>query len=550
MTPQGLEDFDFYLANLATPTGSTKMNSSEAPLWQPSVFQLPDDLFSITSSAEDDLVSVLLRDIQSSNFDNRIGDVPSICDFLDTEFSHEFDVHDVLHYEDKEINASVPSAVTAAVDTACQFPEVASDETLSAETVHNAVSRQSDVTGHHAARDQSSVNSDEERTQRGIIDASVPAKPPHGREISPPLSRPQTRRSNQRPTDSHAATHPPLFQYHNADTSDMGAPSLQNMHEEHGGVDEHPPSPTRESAHIPDTPPSKPQIWLKPRLIKTPAGCEVADATSPTFHPAPVQYHLLPIRGRPRGSKTGGKQNQTNASSSSGLGDAPQPFDYSAPTTTLDSTTEKQKKARAKPKKVVQPNPYPDLSKYPARGEKRTNDDISTPRSPTASSCGSDSIIGNTTFLHSIGSPPTMHYPLSIPDDPGFFVLTNAEWDDASQALSARPYAPTCRGDRFLCSSNETSVPEGSLVYPVLMPPGAPSSSLTASTDTSCGKRKRVMDDNELVETKNSHKRWAVKASSSSRQGLYGNRVAAISSTPMRSISIHQSPMTKKDDKP
>ncbi|KAF8344378.1 hypothetical protein F5887DRAFT_1159469 [Amanita rubescens] len=481
MTPQGLEDFDFYLANLATPTGSTKMNSSEAPLWQPSVFQLPDDLFSITSSAEDDLVSVLLRDIQSSNFDNRIGDVPSICDFLDTEFSHEFDVHDVLHYEDKEINASVPSAVTAAVDTnendtecgdklACQFPEVASDETLSAETVHNAVSRQSDVTGHHAARDQFSVNSDEDRTQRGIIDASVPAKPPHRREISPPLSRPQTRRSNQRPTDSHAATHPPrpdnakgeLSSYPDFNnTSDMGAPSPKNMHEEHGGVDEHLPS--------------KLQIWLKPRLIKTPAGCEVADATSPTFHPAPVQYHLPPIRGRPRGSKTGGKQNHTNASSGSGLGDAPQLFDSSTPTTTLDSTTEKQKKARAKPKKVVQPNPYPDLSKYPARGEKRTNDDISTPRSPTTSSCGSDSVIGNTTFFHSIGSPPTMHYPLSIPDDPGFFVLTNAEWDSASQAPSARPYGPTCRGDRFLCSSNETSVPEGSLVYPVLMPPDAPS---------------------------------------------------------------------------
>jgi hypothetical protein len=191
-------------------------NSSEAPLWLPSVFQLPDDLFSVTSSAEDDLISVLLRDIQSSNFDNRIGDVPSICDFLDTEFSHEFDVHD----EDKEINASVPSAVTAAVGTnendtecgeelACQFPDVASDETLSAETVHNAVSRQSDVTGHHAARDQFSVNSDEERTQRGIIDPSAPTEPPHGRQISPPLSRPQTRRSNQRPTDSHAATHHP-----------------------------------------------------------------------------------------------------------------------------------------------------------------------------------------------------------------------------------------------------------------------------------------------------------------------------------------------------
>ncbi len=220
---------------------------------------MPDDLFSVTSSAEDDLISVLLRDIQSSNFNNRIGDVPSICDFLDTEFSHEFDVHNVTQDEGK---ASVPSAATAAVGTnendtgygdqlACQFPEVASDETLSAETVHNAVSRQPDVAGHQAGRDQFSVNSDEERIQPGISDASAPAKPPNGREIGP-LSRPQTRRSNQRPIDPHATTHNAkgeLSSYPDfnrisipqiADTSDMGAPSPSKTHEERG-IDEHPP---------------------------------------------------------------------------------------------------------------------------------------------------------------------------------------------------------------------------------------------------------------------------------------------------------------------
>jgi len=212
------------------------------------------------------------------------------------------------------------------------------------------------------------------------------------------------------------------------------------------------------------------------------------------------------------------------------LGDAPRPLDSSAPAAPLDSTTEKPKKARAKPKKLVRPNPYPNLSKYPARGEKRTN---STPRSPTTSSCGTDST-GNITFLHSIGSPPAMHYPLSIPDAPSFFFLTNAEWDGASQAPSACPCTPTCRGDRFLCSSNETAIPEGSLVYPAPMPPDASSRPLTASADTSCGKRKRVMDDNELAETRNSQKRRAVKTPSSSWQGLYGSHVAAISSTPAR----------------
>ena len=241
-------------------------NGPEAPIWLPGVFQLPDDLFSVTSSAEDDLISVLLRDIQSSNFDNRIGDVPSICDFLDTDFSHEFDVYDVTHCEDKEIDASMSIAVTRAVGTnemdtgygdqlACQFPEVAYDETVSAKTVHNA---QLDVIGHQAERDRLSVNSDEERIGRDIICTSALAEPPHGREISPPLSRPRTRRSNQRPTDLHAATHPPrpdnskgelsscpdfnrISIPHNADTSDMGAPSPKGTREECSGIDEHPP---------------------------------------------------------------------------------------------------------------------------------------------------------------------------------------------------------------------------------------------------------------------------------------------------------------------
>ena len=215
----------------------------------------------------------------------------------------------------------------------------------------------------------------------------------------------------------------------------------------------------------------------------------------------------------------------------------PQSVDSSSLAVPLDSITGRPKKTRAKPKKVVQPNPYPDLSSHPARVEEHANGDISTSRSPTTSSCGTDSIV-DTTLLHSLGSPPMLHYPLSIPNDPGFFVLTNAEWHSASQAPNACSYIPTSfsndRRDRSLCSSNETV--EGSLVYPTLIPLDASSSSLTTSADMSCGKRKRVMDDNELVETRNSRKRQAVTTPSSSGQGLYGNHVGAISSTPAHSI--------------
>jgi hypothetical protein len=193
--------------------------------------------------------------------------VPSICDFLDSEFNHEFNVHHIPNPGEKEIIAPEPSTMTAttATDdsgTGCssslvyQLAAAAYDGTESASTVQGAVSN--DAVGHQAQSSQfHSVISDAGKTERGLAGTPVPTEPPRHREISPPLSRPQTRRSNQRAICLRPAAHLyscvnaeselPSYPNYNrmptlqsADTSGMGVQSLTNIHDECGSIDEHP----------------------------------------------------------------------------------------------------------------------------------------------------------------------------------------------------------------------------------------------------------------------------------------------------------------------
>ena len=195
--------------------------------------------------------------------------MPSICDFLDSEFNREFNVHHILNPGEKEIIAPEPSTMTAttATDdngTGCssslvyQLPATAYDGTGlgSASTIQNAVSN--NAVGHQAQSSQFHlVISDAGKTEGGLAGTSVPTEPPRHREISPPLSRPQTRRSNQRAIGLHSAAHlhrrvnaqselPSCSDYNrmstlqNADTSSMGSKSFTNIHDERGSVDENP----------------------------------------------------------------------------------------------------------------------------------------------------------------------------------------------------------------------------------------------------------------------------------------------------------------------
>ena len=296
---------------------------------------------------------------------------------------------------------------------------------------------------------------------------------------------------------------------------------------------------------IPNTFASKPRIWLKPRLIKAPVGYEAADATGLQSHPQPVEYHLRPIRGRPRGSKTGGgKRNVSSVTNV--VSDVIQFSESSTQVTPLepvDSTTVKPKKTRAKHKNV-QPNPYPDLSKYRSSGEQSTCAEDDIPHSPTTTANSADSAV-NTTFMHSIGSPPTTHYPLSVSDDPAFFVLTNAEWDNVSRPASTRPYSQThCdnENDRHtLRPPDENAVTDRSLIYPAPMQLDVETSS-TGSIGALRGKRKRDADDSELHEMRNSLKRRPMNTPSSSRPELGDHQAGAISSAPARRIYEHANP--------
>ena len=193
--------------------------------------------------------------------------MPSICDFLDSEFNREFNVHHILNPGEKEIIAPEPSTMTATTATddngtgcssslVCQLPATAYDGTGSASTIQSAVSN--NAVGHQAQSSQfHSVISDAGKTEGGLAGTSVPTEPPRHREISPPLSRPQTRRSNQRAIGLHSAAHlhsrvnaqselPSCSDYNrmstlqNADTSSMGSQSFTNIHDERGSVDEHP----------------------------------------------------------------------------------------------------------------------------------------------------------------------------------------------------------------------------------------------------------------------------------------------------------------------
>ena len=300
---------------------------------------------------------------------------------------------------------------------------------------------------------------------------------------------------------------------------------------------------------IPNTLTSKPRIWLKPRLIRAPVGCEVADVTSLQSPPHPVEYHLRPIRGRPRGSKTGGgKQNVSSIRNVvSGLIRLSESSTQATPLEPVDYTTEKPKKTRAKHKNVAQPNPYPDLSKYRSSDEQSTCIDNVITHSQTTSPNSADSVV-NTTFIHSIGSPPMTHYPLSVSDDPAFFVLTNAEWnrDNVSRPSGTRSYTQTHfyngNDDHTLHPRDETAATDKSVIYPAPMPPDISSTSSTGPTGALRQKRKRDADDNELYEMGTSLKRRSVKTSGSSPSELCDHRAGVISSTPALGMYEYPNP--------
>ena len=186
--------------------------------------------------------------------------MPSIYDFLDSEFNLEFNVHHTPNSGEEEIIDPVPSTMIPTTTTdgngpgyssspAYQLPVAAFDGTWSASTIQSAVS--DGAVGHQAQSSQFySVIFDTGRKECGLAGISVPTEPPRHREISPPLSRPQTRRSNERAIDLRSAAHltelPSCPDYNristlqNADTSGMGAQSLTNFHDKYGSVDEHP----------------------------------------------------------------------------------------------------------------------------------------------------------------------------------------------------------------------------------------------------------------------------------------------------------------------
>ena len=299
--------------------------------------------------------------------------------------------------------------------------------------------------------------------------------------------------------------------------------------------------------HIPKTLASKPRIWLKPRLIKAPVGCKVADATGLQSHMQPVEYHLRPIRGRPRGSKTGGgKQNVSpNSSDVSDVMQLSESPTQATPLDLVDSTTKKPKKTRAKHKNVVQPNPYPDLSKYRSSGEQSTCADDAIPPFPMPTTSNTDSAV-NTTSMHSIGSPPMIHYPLPVSDDPAFFLLTNAEWNNVSPPSSTRPYVQPHHYnenyDHTLRPPDETAVTDQSQIYPVPTPRNAASTSSTGSTGALRRKRKRDADDNEPHEARSSLRQRPMNTPSSSLSELCDHRAGVTSSTSARRIYEYPNP--------
>lgn len=186
--------------------------------------------------------------------------MPSIYDFLDSEFNLEFNVHHTPNSGEEEIIDPVPSPMIPTTTTdgngsgyssspAYQLPVAAFDGTWSTSTIQSAVS--DGAVGHQAQSSPFySVTSDEGRMECGLAGTSVPTEPPRHREISPPLSRPQTRRSNQRAIDLCSAAHLSQLPFcpdysristvQNVDTSGMGAQSLTNVHDECGSVNEHP----------------------------------------------------------------------------------------------------------------------------------------------------------------------------------------------------------------------------------------------------------------------------------------------------------------------
>ena len=295
--------------------------------------------------------------------------------------------------------------------------------------------------------------------------------------------------------------------------------------------------------HTPDAPASKPAILLYPRLIEMPVGCEVPDATGLPFHPRPVEYYLRPIRGRPRGSKTGGGKQKISSSLTDVVSDVTQLSDSSTQATRLEqavSMTEKPKKTRAKNKKVVQPNPYPDLSKYRLSGEKSTFADDVTTHSPMTSAGSADSAL-NTALM---GSPPMIHYPLPVSENTTVCVIANAERNsNVSRPSSTCSYTKTYSGNESDDHTpDEIAVTDRSLIYPAPAPPDISSTS-TGSTSTSAKKRKRAADDNELHEMRSNAKRPAVNTPSSSPSELYDYQTGATSSTATaRRINEHATP--------
>ncbi|KAK2467539.1 hypothetical protein APHAL10511_000394 [Amanita phalloides] len=541
--PPSSDTCDVFSNILASPVGLPQRNDSGIKLDFAGIFELPDDLLHTPGTSEDDLISVVLRDIQRSSFENFTDNDHSIYDSANSPFNIGSDEFDTMIAGGKETTIPGWSTIMAtnSIDTNYEegLPELQSTKvahTKPRAEANGTAAKQVDL-GHQAQSDlfHSMPSYIGERPQCGLVSPPIPLQQLDGardvRQVANHSSaEPNTRRSNRRSTNTHFSTrlsrkdvtkdqsrvyHVPIAMPQHVDTG-SALPDSTRVDEKGDDIDDRRPSP--EVIQPRANPTRKRKTKSKPRsntLLHARSECAAVNSTqvppSPTqsspVQSSPIQEYLRPIRGRPRQSKT----SNAAAPLASAACDVSQPSSASAPSVPMSEMPEKATKTRKKPRKIVKPNPYPDLSRHPSQRRSGARTDNATAQD----------------------RPNIFEFPSSSSDESRSFVLTRAKWNQLPRSSSVYAHA----FEDSDSSLADTSVlhgfePDRPLDYPVSMVAIQPLSlSLawsTHSNDTVSSERKRKLADyGEENEAGGSATRRTY-APGSSKLALYDQPIATL----------------------